>query len=78
VALCKAEWDMLDYLLGKHLKNGGYYDTVEILKEVARDYAKFKLKGNKLLEFLRKLSEADTLKYVIDLLYTLSMIKSRE
>ena len=35
LALCKAEWDMLDYLLSKHLKNGGYYDTVETLKDVA-------------------------------------------
>jgi len=75
LALCKAEWDMLDYLLSKHLKNGGYYDTVEILKDVAREYARLKFKGEKLMIFLRKLSEADTLKYVIDILLAIKTTK---
>jgi len=70
--LSRREWDLLNDLLAKHLDNGGYYDTLELLKEVARDYARLKIDDQKVLKrFLEHLSNASTLKSVLDLLLAL-------
>ena len=69
--LSREEWELLDRLLAKHLGTGGYYDTLEILKDFVKKFVN--LKGIE-----REVERRETLKEIFDLIYALTMWKGKE
>lgn len=69
--LSKEEWKELDRLLAKHLGTGGYYDTLQVLKDFVKKWVD--LKG-----IDRLVERAETLKELFDLIYALTMWKGSE
>lgn len=57
VKMTRKEFEQLDRLLAKHLGTGGYYDTLEVLK----DFIELYVESDKVKEEVRKIKSLDKL-----------------